>query len=251
VVGITRGGAHKVFHQKRHPGERCCLQRLGGIDQGLFEALVYHRVERRVKRLDVRNRGGHQFARAARPSAECGGLTHGIERQDIEVVHGCIIAARTAAPKARSLVTGCLGLTHPRARPQRGPRRRLESVRGAPQALVTSRNAGLLLTPYTRRAPPGERKKNFMTKSSPPDLGVFLRAVHLGLAIMLGLASLPFFAAAVYGWWTADQFSGFANYEQLMMTTARDALIKGAICAAGALWLLVLWRSQHNARRRG
>ena len=107
------------------------------------------------------------------------------------------------------------------------------------------------LNPYTRRAPPGERKKNFMPKSSPPDLGVFLRAVHLGLAIMLGLASLPFFAAAVYGWWTADQFSGFANYEQLMMTTARDALTKGAICAAGAIWLLVLWRSQHNARRRG
>lgn len=91
----------------------------------------------------------------------------------------------------------------------------------------------------------------FMLKPSPPDLGVFLRAVHLGLAIMLGLASLPFFAAAVYGWWTADQFSGFANYEQLMLATARDALLKGAGCAAGAIWLLVLWRSQHNARRRG
>lgn len=124
-------------------------------------------------------------------------------------------------------------------------------MRGVPQVPVTPRKARYLLTPYTRRAPPGELKKNFMPKSSPPDLGVFLRAVHLGLAIMLGLASLPFFAAAVYGWWTADQFSGFANYEQLMLATARDALIKGAICAAGAIWLLVLWRSQHNARRRG
>ena len=34
----------------------------------------------RLKRLNARNRGGHQFARAARPSAERGGLTHGIER---------------------------------------------------------------------------------------------------------------------------------------------------------------------------
>ena len=79
-----------------------------------------------------------------------------------------------------------------------------------------------------------------------PDFKAFLRAVHLGLALMLLIASLPFFAAAFYGWWTADQFSGFANYEGMMLTTARDALIKGALCAGGAVWLIVLWRQQYR-----
>lgn len=82
-----------------------------------------------------------------------------------------------------------------------------------------------------------------------PDLKPVVRAVHLGLAIMLFIASLPFFAAAAYGWWTASQFSGFANYEDLMIATARDALWKGAACAGGALWLLVLWRQQHRASK--
>jgi hypothetical protein len=79
-----------------------------------------------------------------------------------------------------------------------------------------------------------------------PDFKAFLRAVHLGLALMLLIASLPFFAAAFYGWSTADQFSGFANYEEMMLTTARDALIKGALCAGGAVWLIVLWRQQYR-----
>ena len=76
-----------------------------------------------------------------------------------------------------------------------------------------------------------------------------VRAVHLGLAIMLFIASLPFFAAAAYGWLTASQFSGFANYEDLMIATARDAVWKGAACAGGAVWLLVLWRQQHRASK--
>lgn len=80
--------------------------------------------------------------------------------------------------------------------------------------------------------------------ASPPDFKAFLRAVHLGLGIMLLIASLPFFAAAAYGWLTADQFSGFANYEELMMATAREALWKGAGMAGGAVWMLVLWRQQ-------
>jgi hypothetical protein len=79
-----------------------------------------------------------------------------------------------------------------------------------------------------------------------PDFKAFLRAVHLGLALMLLIASLPFFAAAFYGWWTADQFSGFANYEEMMLTTARYALIKGSLCAGGAVWLIVLWRQQYR-----
>ena len=82
--------------------------------------------------------------------------------------------------------------------------------------------------------------------ASPPDFKAFLRAVHLGLSIMLFLASLPFFAAAAYGWLTADQFSGFANYEEQMMATARDALWKGAGMAGGAIWMLVLWRQQYR-----
>jgi hypothetical protein len=81
---------------------------------------------------------------------------------------------------------------------------------------------------------------------APPDFKAFLRAVHLGLALMLLVASLPFFGAAFYGWVTADQFSGFANYEDMMLTTARDALIKGAACAGGAVWMLVLWRQQYK-----
>ena len=81
-----------------------------------------------------------------------------------------------------------------------------------------------------------------------PDLQQWVRVVHLGLAILLGLVSLPFFGFALYGWLTADQFSGFANYREVMLDTAQSAFIKGLVCAGAGGWLLLLWRSMHRKK---
>ena len=87
-----------------------------------------------------------------------------------------------------------------------------------------------------------------MKQAQGPDLQQWVRAVHLGLAILLGLVSLPFFGFAVYGWMTADQFSGFANYREVMLDTAQNAFVKGLVCAGAGVWLLVLWRSMHRKK---